>query len=158
MDKNYITTNGYQILQEELYNLLNKERPEYVRLVNWAASNGDRSENADYQYGKRKLREIDRRIYYLTKQIENAEVVDPSQNSGNAKIYFGATVTICRNTDVEQTLTIVGVDEIGGVNKHYISWRSPLAMSLLGKSSGDEFECKIQDRVDVIEIIDVVYG
>lgn len=154
--KNYITGFGFDKLKNELYNLVTKERPALVQTINWAASNGDRSENADYIYGKKKLREIDRRIYILTKRIEAAEVVDHTVHLGAEKVYFGATVTVLRNNAIEQTVKIVGQDEIEpGVN--HISWTSPLARSLLTKSIGDSFGLHLPEGVDMIEIIDVVY-
>lgn len=154
--KNYITEKGYLILREELHNLVTKERPHYVQLVNWAASNGDRSENADYQYGKKKLREIDKRIHQLTKKIENAEVVNPKLHSGKETIFFGATVSIIRNQNQEQTITIVGQDEINP-NSNHISWTSPLAKMLLRKNLGDIFTFHSPQGREEIEIIDVSY-
>lgn len=154
--KNYITVDGYNRLKEELHNLVMKQRPELVQTINWAASNGDRSENADYIYGKRRLREIDRRIHFLTKKIEDAEVVEHTLNKGNEKIFFGATVTILRNSDVELTVKIVGNDEIEP-SKNYISWTSPLAKQLLQKNIGDEFQLKTPSGSDHIEILDVIY-
>lgn len=154
--KNYITTKGYVMLREELHNLVTKERPHYVQLVNWAASNGDRSENADYQYGKKKLREIDKRIHQLTKKIENAEVVDPRVHSGKEIIYFGATVVILRSNNMEQIITIVGQDEISTELNH-ISWTSPLARNLLQKKLGDSFKFQTPQGNEEIEIIDITY-
>lgn len=155
-DKNYITLTGYANLREELHLLVTKERPQYVQLVNWAASNGDRSENADYQYGKKKLREIDRRIHQLTKKIENAEAVDPRVHAGAEIIYFGATVTIIRNDAQEQTVTIVGQDEINPELNH-ISWTSPLARNLLRKKLGDVFNFQSPQGMDEIEIVEINY-
>lgn len=154
--KNYITEKGYQVLREELHNLVTKERPHYVQLVNWAASNGDRSENADYQYGKKKLREIDKRIYQLTKKIEHAEVVNPKVHAGKGTIFFGATVTIYRNQSNEQTVKIVGQDEINPEFNH-ISWTSPLAKVLLRKNLGDSFFFNSPQGNEEIEIIDIIY-
>lgn len=154
--KNYITTTGYAVLREELHNLVTKERPQYVQLVNWAASNGDRSENADYQYGKKKLREIDKRIHILTKRIENAEVVDPKVHNGKETVYFGATVEILRNNEVEQIVTIVGQDEINPEINH-ISWNSPLAKALIRKNLGDTFMFSSPQGEDEIEIVDINY-
>lgn len=155
--KNYITTTGYARLREELHNLVTKERPQYVQLVNWAASNGDRSENADYQYGKKKLREIDKRIHILTKRIENAEVVDPAVHSGKETIFFGACVEIIRNGETEQIVTIVGQDEINSELNH-ISWTSPLAKALIRKNLGDVFYFNSPQGEDEIEIVDITYG
>jgi transcription elongation factor GreB len=154
--KNYITVAGYATLREELHNLVAKERPHYVHLVNWAASNGDRSENADYQYGKKKLREIDQRIHQLTKKIEHAEVVDPTSHQGSDKVFFGATVSILRNQEQEQTVTIVGQDEINPeTNK--ISWTSPLAKNLLRKNLGDSFMFTSPQGREEVEIIEISY-
>ncbi len=155
-EKNYITITGYAVLRAELHNLVTKERPHYVKLVNWAASNGDRSENADYQYGKKRLREIDKRIHQLTKKIEHAEVVDPLSHTGNETIYFGATVIIVRNEKTEQTVKIVGQDEINTELNH-ISWTSPLARQLLRKKLGDNFTFQSPQGLEEIEILEVIY-
>ena len=135
-EKNYITPQGFQILRDEYQQLVNKERPKVVETVAWAASNGDRSENADYIYGKRRLREIDRRLHFLTERMEAAEVVDPKALKSE-KILFGATVTIL--DEVEKTITyqIVGEDELDP-KAGRISWKSPVAKALLGKKEGDE--------------------
>lgn len=154
--KNYITVAGYATLRQELHDLVTKERPHYVQLVNWAASNGDRSENADYQYGKKKLRDIDKRIHILTKRIENSEVVDPTVHAGKEMVYFGATVTVLRNQDIEQTVTIVGQDEINPEINH-ISWTSPLAKMLLRKNLGDTFFLNTPQGREEIEIIEINY-
>ncbi len=154
--KNYITVAGYTVLREELHNLVTKERPHYVHLVNWAASNGDRSENADYQYGKKRLREIDYRIHQLTKKIEHAEVVDPKTHQGSDKIFFGATVCLIRNQEQEQTITIVGQDEIDP-KSNKISWTSPLAKYLLRKNLGDNFTFTSPQGLEEIEIIEISY-
>ena len=128
--RNYITPQGWQRLKDELYHLVHRERPEVTNVVNWAASNGDRSENADYQYGKRRLREIDRRIRFLTKRLEIADVVDPETREKTDQVFFGATVTIWRENGDEQVVKIVGIDEIDtACNK--ISWISPLARALI---------------------------
>lgn len=155
--KNYITVFGYAQLREELHLLVTKERPHYVHLVNWAASNGDRSENADYQYGKKKLRDIDKRIHILTKRIENSEVVDPSVHDGKETIFFGATVTILRNQKTEQTVTIVGQDEINPEINH-ISWTSPLAKILLRKNLGDTCFFQSPQGREEVEILEITYG
>lgn len=154
--KNYITQEGYEALKEELHNLVTKERPQYVQLVNWAASNGDRSENADYQYGKKKLREIDKRIHQLTKKVEKAEVVNPKAHAGKEIVFFGAVVTILRNQKQEQTIKIVGQDEINPSLNH-ISWTSPLAKNLLRKILGDSFMFTSPQGREEIEIIDIRY-
>ncbi|HEX2532074.1 MAG TPA: transcription elongation factor GreB, partial [Burkholderiaceae bacterium] len=122
--KNYITPQGHQRLKDELLHLIDVERPEVVRIVSWAASNGDRSENGDYIYGKRRLREIDRRIRFLTKRLDMAEVVDPSVHYGRDQIFFGATVVYENQVGDEHTITIVGIDEIDPLNGK-ISWISP---------------------------------
>lgn len=155
-DKNYITVEGYERLKTELHNLVTVERPSLVQTITWAASNGDRSENADYIYGKRKLRELDKQIHRLTKKLEIAEVVDCRAHIGVDKIFFGATVTILRNDEIEQTIRIVGQDEIDP-SLNYISWTSPLARFLLRKNIGDVFELTVPSGVDTIEIIDVTY-
>ena len=133
--KNYITPQGAERLRAELKTLLNDERPELVKVIQWAASNGDRSENADYIYGKRRLREIDRRIRFLSKRLEIAEIIDPlAQNSD--KILFGGTVTIIDESGTQKTFSIVGVDEIN-IKLGLISWVSPVGKALLQAKSGD---------------------
>jgi transcription elongation factor GreB len=137
--KNYITPDGLQRLKDEHCFLLSRERPAVTQVVAWAASNGDRSENADYQYGKRRLREIDRRIRFLTKRIDAAEVVDPGMpRSGRAAthVFFGATVRYANGAGAERVVRIVGVDEID-LDRHYISWVSPLARALMKSGPGD---------------------
>ncbi|MDQ5921738.1 MAG: transcription elongation factor GreB [Pseudomonadota bacterium] len=155
--KNYITRNGYIGLQDELNELVTKERPQLVKTVSWAAGNGDRSENGDYIYGKRRLREVDKRIHLLTKKLENAEVVDCSVHVGKEQIFFGAMVTIYRNDEVEQTVRIVGQDEIDPSRNH-ISWTSPLARQLLSKSVGDRFKLQLPNGIEWIEILEVIYS
>lgn len=132
---NYITPTGLKKLQDELHQLLHGERPQLVKTVSWAAANGDRSENADYIYGKRRLREIDKRIHFLTTRLDNVEVVDPKKISGKT-VSFGATVTIEDEEKNASTYQIVGVDEFD-VNLGKISWQSPLAQALMKKSIGD---------------------
>jgi transcription elongation factor GreB len=134
--KNYITPEGLAKLRAEYHELMNVERPKIVEIVAWAASNGDRSENADYQYGKRRLREIDRRVHFLTKRIEDAEVVDPKVMKGE-KVLFSATVTLLNEDDEEIVYQIVGEDELDP-KAGKISWKSPVARALLGKKIGDE--------------------
>jgi transcription elongation factor GreB len=153
--KNYITPKGLEKLKTELHHLLHKERPSVVQTVSWAASNGDRSENGDYIYGKRRLREIDRRIRFLTKRIESAVLVDPEKQSGN-KILFGATVTVLHEDGSQKTYSIVGVDE-SNPNLGLISWVSPLAKALLGQSLGDVISFKNPKGEEEIEIIKVEY-
>ena len=155
--KNYITVYGYNQLQDELHNLVTKERPVLVQTITWAASNGDRSENADYIYGKRRLREVDKRIRMLTQKIQSAEVVNHILNKGNSKVFFGAEVTILRNTITDVAVRIVGQDEIDP-KKNYISWTSPLAKNLLGKVIGDIFKFNTPNGVDEIEVLDVNYN
>lgn len=153
--KNYITPKGYNALKNELEYLLNKERPNVVSVVSWAASNGDRSENADYIYGKKRLREIDRRIRFLTKRLDIAEVVDP-QSRDTDQIFFGATVTIRDSKHHKKTISIVGVDEIN-VEKNYVSWVSPIAQSLLKAHEGDTVLLKSPGGQEEIEILEVKY-
>lgn len=135
--RNYITQAGYQALRDELSHLLDVERPEVVQVVSWAASNGDRSENGDYLYGKKRLREIDRRIRFLIRRIDQAEVVDPSAHHGNDQIYFGATVSYREEDGTERQVEIVGVDETDPL-KGRISWISPVARALIKAREGDE--------------------
>ena len=153
--KNYITPGGYRRLQEELARLWKVERPAVVATVAWAASNGDRSENADYIYGKRKLREIDRRVRYLSKTLDGATVVD---NSGKThqRVHFGATVTILDESGDEREVTIVGVDELDSGDAR-VSWRSPLARSLLTRSVGDTVTLRAPRGPERLEIIAVRY-
>ncbi len=154
--RNYITPQGWQRLKDELYHLVHRERPEVTNVVNWAASNGDRSENADYQYGKRRLREIDRRIRFLTKRLEIADVVDPETREKTDQVFFGATVTIWRENGDEQVVKIVGIDEIDtACNK--ISWISPLARALIKAREGDEVKLFTPEGVEMIEIVAVEY-
>jgi transcription elongation factor GreB len=154
--KNYITTKGYNKLLEELQQLLKFERPETTKLIQWAASNGDRSENADYLYGKRRLREIDRRIRFLTSRLEAAQVVDPAQTQSD-KIQFGATVEILDEEGKKKTYSIVGVDEVDTAKGH-ISWQSPIGKSLLGKECGDEVTIQAPAGIMVYEIILINYN
>lgn len=153
---NYITPAGWRSLKDELYRLVNKERPEIVQIVNWAASNGDRSENGDYLYGKRRMREIDRRIRFLTKRLEAAQVVDPETREATDQIFFGATVTLLRGNGSEQTVKIVGIDEIDTA-KNKISWISPLARCLIKAREGDEVSLNTPEGREDIEILEVAY-
>ena len=154
--KNYITPTGWQALKDELYQLVHKERPEIVQVVNWAASNGDRSENGDYLYGKRRMREIDRRIRFLTKRLEAAVVVDPDTREPTDQVFFSATVALLRGDGSEQTVKIVGVDEIDtAANK--ISWVSPLARCLIKAREGDEVVLHGPEGRETIEILSVQY-
>jgi transcription elongation factor GreB len=154
--KNYITPQGYQRIREELLQLIDTERPEVVKIVHWAASNGDRSENGDYIYGKRRLREIDRRIRFLTKRLDLAEVVDPSVHQGSDQVFFGATVTYLNGAGTEQTITIVGIDELDPL-KGKISWVSPVARALTKSREGDVVTLTTPAGVDELEILRVSY-
>ena len=153
---NYITPAGWRSLKDELYRLVTKERPEIVQIVNWAASNGDRSENGDYLYGKRRMREIDRRIRFLTKRLEAAQVVDPETREATDQIFFGATVTLLRGNGSEQTVKIVGIDEIDTA-QNKISWISPLARCLIKAREGDEVSLNTPEGREDIEILEVAY-
>ncbi len=156
--KNYITPHGYARLKAELSKLLDIERPELVKTIAWAASNGDRSENGDYIYGKKRLREIDRRIHYLSKRLDSAEVVDPARRGESNQIFFGASVTYAyvRGGRDERTITIVGVDEVD-VKRGQVSWLSPIARALLKKRSGDVVILATPSGEAEIEIIGVRY-
>ena len=154
--KNYITPTGLQVLKDELLHLIDGERPEVVRVVSWAASNGDRSENADYIYGKRRLREIDRRIRFLIKRIEIANEVDPSLHYGNDQIFFGATVTYERENGEENTVTIVGVDEIDPFDGK-ISWISPVARTLTKAREGDTVVLNTPGGTEELLVLEVSY-
>jgi transcription elongation factor GreB len=154
--KNYITPQGYQRIREELLQLIDTERPEVVKIVHWAASNGDRSENGDYIYGKRRLREIDRRIRFLTKRLDLAEVVDPSIHHGSDQVFFGATVTYLNGTGSEQSITIVGIDELDPL-KGKISWVSPVARALTKSREGDVVTLTTPAGIDELEILSVTY-
>lgn len=155
--KNYITRDGYMRLRQELERLMNVERPDVVQTVSWAASNGDRSENGDYLYGKKRLREIDRRIRFLIKRIESAEVVDPERQQGLEQVFFGATVSFCDlDTEDEQTWQIVGVDE-ADASQGRISWISPLARAVLKARVGDVVRFQSPAGMREIEITDVQY-
>lgn len=157
--KNYITPSGLQRLKDEHKFLLNRERPAVTQVVAWAASNGDRSENADYQYGKKRLREIDRRIRFLGKRIDAAEVVDPeAPRSGQAaaRVFFGATVRYATAAGTERTVSIVGVDEVD-LHKHHISWVSPLARALMKKGPGERAVLHAPGGTEQLEILEVNY-
>lgn len=154
--KNYMTPKGWQVLKDELYHLVHRERPEMTQVVNWAAGNGDRSENGDYIYGKRRLREIDRRIRFLTKRLEMALVVDPENREPTEQIFFSATVTILRGNGDEQVVKIVGTDEIDATLGK-ISWVSPLARTLIKAHEGDEVILRTPEGDESIEILMVEY-
>lgn len=154
--KNYITPAGYARLKRELTRLLDIERPELVKVISWAASNGDRSENGDYIYGKKRLREIDRRIHHLGRRLDLSEVVDPAARGVTDRIFFGATVTYANRAGVERTVTIVGVDEVDPTRGH-VSWISPVARALLKRAAGDTVPLATPAGVEEIEIVDVRY-
>lgn len=154
--KNYMTPQGLKALQDELDFLLRKERPRIVEIVSWAAGNGDRSENGDYLYNKKRLREIDRRARYLIKRIESAEVVDPKKQQGLEQVFFGATVTYTRADGTEITVKLVGVDE-ADLDKGKINWLSPVARALMKSRPGDTVEVKTEHGTETIEVIDVGY-
>lgn len=153
--KNYITPAGFQKLKDEFQHLMQVERPKLVETVAWAASNGDRSENADYIYGKRRLREIDSRLRFLTGRLEAAVVVDPLTLSGN-KVVFGSTVTLEDEDGEMVTYQIVGEDEFDAKSGR-ISWRSPVATSLLGKSVGDEAILRKPSGDEIVTIVSVEF-
>jgi transcription elongation factor GreB len=154
--KNYITPTGYARIRAELFDLIDVERPKVVEVVHWAASNGDRSENGDYIYGKRRLREIDKRIRFLTKRLEIAEISDPSVHFGSDQVFFGATVTYEDESGLQRTLTILGIDEADNL-KQQVSWVSPIARTLLRTQVGDVVRLSSPGGIQDIEIIRVVY-
>lgn len=153
--KNYITPEGFEKLRAEYLDLLNVERPKTVTVVSWAASNGDRSENADYQYGKRRLREIDKRLFFLKNRMQDAEVIDPSQIKSE-KVVFGAKVTLENEEGEEITYQIVGADEID-IKLKRISWQSPLAKAILGKKIDDEVKVSKPSGDEMMIIVDIKY-
>lgn len=154
--KNYITPQGHQRIKDELLRLIDVDRPEVVRIVHWAASNGDRSENGDYIYGKRRLREIDRRIRFLTKRLDLAEIVDPSVHHGSDQIFFGATVTYENQAGERHTVTILGIDELDPLNGK-ISWVSPVARALTKAHEGDSVVLKTPAGMEELLILEVNY-
>ena len=154
-EKNYITPTGLLKLQDELYQLARIERPEVTRTVAWAAGNGDRSENADYIYGKKRLREIDRRVRFLTQRIDLAVIVDPATII-SSKVQFGASVQIADDEGTTRIISIVGVDEID-THKGLISWRSPIGSSLIGKEVGDTIEVRTPKGIITFELLEIVY-
>ena len=155
--KNYITPQGFQRLRDELRELARVERPKVVEIVSWAAGNGDRSENGDYIYGKKRLREIDRRIRFLTKRLEIAEIVDPALQKRHDQVFFGATVTYETESGTENTITIVGVDE-ADLDQGQVSWVSPIARALLKARIGDTVELRSPGGTEAIEVLDISYG
>ena len=154
--KNYITPKGYAALRAELFDLIDNERPKVVDIVHWAASTGDRSENGDYIYGKKRLREIDRRIRFLTKRLEIAEVTDPSAHFGKDQVFFGATVTYVEEAGDERTVTILGIDEADSL-KGEVTWISPIARALLKSREGDVVKLVTPVGVQEIEVLSVHY-
>jgi transcription elongation factor GreB len=154
--KNYMTPESFAVMQEELRVLLREERPKIVELVSWAAGNGDRSENGDYIYGKKRLREIDRRLRYLNKRLESAEVVDPKKQQALEQVFFGATVTYKRADGTKHTAKLVGPDEADpALGK--ISWLSPVARALMKRREGDKVEVRTEGGVESIEILGIEY-
>jgi transcription elongation factor GreB len=154
--KNYITPQGYDRLRSELLDLIDNERPRVVDTVHWAASNGDRSENGDYLYGKKRLREIDRRIRFLTQRLEIAEISDPSIHHGNDQVFFGATVAYADDQGVERTVTILGIDEAVSAMGQ-VSWISPVARALLKARTGDEVTLVTPQGAQLLEVLKVDY-
>jgi transcription elongation factor GreB len=154
--KNYITPQGYARLRAELLDLMDNERPKIVEAVHWAAKNGDRSENGDYLYGKKRMREIDKRIRFLTKRLEIAEVTDPSLHHGEDQVFFGATVTYVDATGAERTVTILGIDEADSTQQQ-VSWISPIARALLKAREGDEVRLVTPVGVQDVEVLQVTY-
>ena len=154
--KNYMTQGGYDRMRAELHALMRVERPKVVEIVHWAAGNGDRSENGDYLYGKKRLREIDRRARFLTKRLEIAEVVDPAAQTQRDRVYFGATVTYATEQDVERTVTILGVDE-ADISRGEVSLSSPIARALLRARIGDTVRLHTPAGPEEIEGVAIVY-
>ena len=154
--KNYITPEGFRRLQDEFAELQTLERPKTVETVAWAAGNGDRSENGDYIYGKRRLREIDRRLRFLRKRMEIAEIVDPARQKNHERVFFGATVTYLNEHGEERTVRIVGIDEARS-ERHEISWISPVAKALLKAAEGDRVEVRTPKGIERLEVLKIVY-
>ena len=154
--RNYLTPAGYAALRAELARLMTEERPAMVQVVSWAASNGDRSENGDYHYGKKRLREIDRRMRFLTKRLEIAEVVDPALQPNRDHVYFGATVTYTDTAGVDHTVTIVGIDEAEPLNGK-ISWISPVARALTKARVGDVVTLRTPGGIEDLDILEISY-
>jgi transcription elongation factor GreB len=155
--KNYVTPAGLAALREELRKLRYEERPKVVETVSWAAGNGDRSENGDYLYGKKRLREIDSRVRYLTKRVESAEMVDPERQKNRDQVFFGATVEYERRDNTRQKVTIVGIDE-ADLAKGKISWLSPFARALMKAHAGDVIEFRTPSGQETVEVVSIAYG
>ena len=155
--KNYVTPEGFKKLEEELAQLSRVERPKIVEIVSWAAGNGDRSENGDYIYGKKRLREIDRRIRYLIKRHESAEVVDPARQKNHDQVFFGATVTYADKDGAENTIRIVGIDE-ADLEAGLVSWVSPIARALLKAGVGDTVKLRTPHGDESIDVVDIRYA
>jgi len=155
--KNYVTPAGMAALQEEYRKLLFEERPKVVEIVSWAAGNGDRSENGDYIYGKKRLREIDYRVRYLLKRIESAELVDPQRQKNRDQVFFGATVAYERKDKTRHKVTIVGIDE-ADLASGKISWLSPVARALMKAQAGDVIEFRTPSGLESIEVLSIAYG
>jgi transcription elongation factor GreB len=154
--RNYMTPQGYRSLRDELMALLDVERPRVVEVVSWAAKNGDRSENGDYLYGKKRLREVDRRIRFLTKRLDIAEIADPTLHHGNDQVFFGATVTYENARGEARTVTIKGIDEADNLHGE-VSWVSPIARALLKAREGDEVQLMTPGGLEKLEILEVHY-
>jgi len=154
--KNYITPAGYHRLRTELFTLMDDERPKIVEIVSWAAKNGDRSENGDYLYGKKRLREIDRRIRFLTRRLDIAEVADPAVHFGHDQIFFGATVTYANSRGEQRTITIKGIDEADNLAGE-VSWIAPIARALLKAREGDEVKLQTPGGAETLEVVAVRY-
>jgi transcription elongation factor GreB len=154
--KNYMTPEGHRRMRDELRRLTREERPKTVEIVSWAAGNGDRSENGDYLYGKQRLREIDRRIRFLTKRLEAALVVDPRQQTRRDQVFFGASVTYANQHGAEKTVTIVGIDE-ADLDRGQVSWISPIARALLKAHEGDTVELRTPTGIEQIEVVEIRY-
>src|ERR1700681_1867660 len=154
--KNYMTPAGHRRMEEELRRLLREERPKTVEVVSWAAGNGDRSENGDYIYGKKRLREIARRVRFLTKRLESALVVDPRRQTRHDQVFFGASVTYADQHGAEKTVTIVGIDE-ANLDRGQVSWISPIARALLKAHEGDLVELRTPTGPEPIEVLEIRY-
>ncbi|MGH1456008.1 MAG: transcription elongation factor GreB [Alphaproteobacteria bacterium] len=152
----YMTPEGHKTLSDELYWLLHDERPRIVEIVSWAAGNGDRSENGDYIYNKKRLREIDRRVRYLTKKLDDVRVVDPKDQQNLDRVFFGATVTYARKDDTEITVKLVGVDE-ADFDQGKINWLSPVGKALIKTQEGDTAKVRIDDKIEEIEVLEIRY-